>query len=144
MKFNDDASLDTGQVDDERGATGSGGGLGDLAGGMGDGLGDVLGGVIAGSSGGRSGRGKALGGGGILDTLVLVAILFFVNRGGGGTATGPRIAGDNTNIAQSCRTGAVNQETWTHGSSAERRKWFTTGFRRADANQCDTFAANAL
>jgi uncharacterized protein len=41
-------------------------------------------------------------------------------------------------------TGRVDPESWTHGSSAERRKWFDTGYKGGDANRCDTFAAGAL
>ncbi|MEQ1693944.1 MAG: neutral zinc metallopeptidase [Gemmatimonas sp.] len=37
--------------------------------------------------------------------------------------------------------GRVNPETFTHGSSAERTRWFTRGFDAGDANQCDTFAS---
>ncbi len=37
--------------------------------------------------------------------------------------------------------GRVHPETFTHGSSAERMRWFKRGFDSGDPRQCDTFAS---
>ncbi|MFF9911212.1 neutral zinc metallopeptidase [Streptomyces sp. NPDC013457] len=35
--------------------------------------------------------------------------------------------------------GRVTPENWTHGSAAQRRQWFATGFRTGDMARCNTF-----
>ena len=40
--------------------------------------------------------------------------------------------------------GVANPHTFTHGTSAQRQRWFTTGYQTGDPNQCDTFGADRL
>lgn len=36
--------------------------------------------------------------------------------------------------------GRVNPDGFTHGTSAQREKWFSTGYQTGDPNRCDTFS----
>ena len=40
---------------------------------------------------------------------------------------------------QKAATGRVNPESWTHGSSADRKKWFNIWYENSDFAMCDTF-----
>lgn len=40
--------------------------------------------------------------------------------------------------------GRVNQSQFTHGSSEQRAKWYSTGYQSGNPAQCDTFATNNL
>jgi predicted metalloprotease len=39
---------------------------------------------------------------------------------------------------------SVNPETWTHGSAAQRKQWFTTGYQTGNLDDCNTFSALGL
>jgi predicted metalloprotease len=41
---------------------------------------------------------------------------------------------------QRMATGRVNPDGFTHGSSADRVRWFMRGFRNGQVDQCDTFS----
>jgi predicted metalloprotease len=38
--------------------------------------------------------------------------------------------------------GQVDPETWTHGSSEQRRRWFSKGYQTGQASECNTFAGS--
>jgi predicted metalloprotease len=45
---------------------------------------------------------------------------------------------------QKRQTGTVMPDSFTHGTSAQRVRWFKAGFESGDVNRCDTFRARAL
>ncbi len=49
--------------------------------------------------------------------------------------------GDDALSRQAGRT--VNPDNFTHGSSAQRQRWFTIGYDTGSYRQCDTFAVDA-
>jgi uncharacterized protein len=49
------------------------------------------------------------------------------------------VVGDD--FQQANATGTIRPETWTHGSSAQRRHWLTVGFEQGDPAACDTFGS---
>lgn len=52
------------------------------------------------------------------------------------------VIGDDR-IQQQAR-GRVNKESWTHGSSEQRQRWFLNGYQAGNRQVCNTFATNAL
>jgi predicted metalloprotease len=41
-------------------------------------------------------------------------------------------------------TGTVTPDSFTHGSSEQRRRWFLTGMQQGDPDLCDTFSAPGI
>ena len=40
--------------------------------------------------------------------------------------------------------GRVQPERFTHGTSAQRSRWFKKGYDSGDSEQCDTFSTDSL
>ena len=45
---------------------------------------------------------------------------------------------------QKMSTGHISPDSFTHGTSAERQKWFTAGFNSGQISSCNTFGTNDL
>ncbi|MEP7178598.1 MAG: neutral zinc metallopeptidase [Pseudonocardiales bacterium] len=56
--------------------------------------------------------------------------------------TAARIGDDY--IQKNLGNGTINQNAFTHGSSVQREKWFTTGYQSGDPKKCDTFGTDNL
>jgi len=50
--------------------------------------------------------------------------------------------GDDT--LQRRAQGRITPESWTHGSSEQRVRWFRTGFQSGTVQSCDTFAGMGI
>jgi predicted metalloprotease len=47
-------------------------------------------------------------------------------------------------IQENLGSGRIDQDAFTHGSSEQRQKWFTTGYETGDPRRCDTFTTEDL
>jgi hypothetical protein len=98
------------------------------------------------------GRGGAVGGGlGLVGLLVVLA-----PHASSSTATAsappaarraPRSVPSTAPATRSCddrlqreATGSIDPDSFTHGTSEQRRDWFERGYESGDPNACDTFS----
>jgi len=41
-------------------------------------------------------------------------------------------------------TGGIDPDSFTHGTSEQRRSWFERGYENGDPNACDTFSPDQI
>jgi len=82
------------------------------------------------------------------DVKAGVEVFSLVLRGGNSqSSTGYLFNTDYASVAGrplTDSTGRVVPDAFTHGSSAQRVRWFKRGYQTGDLNQCDTFNADEL
>ncbi|MDQ3526089.1 MAG: neutral zinc metallopeptidase, partial [Chloroflexota bacterium] len=47
-------------------------------------------------------------------------------------------------IQENLGSGQVDESQFSHGSSAQREQWFSTGINSGNPTECDTFSARDL
>ncbi len=60
------------------------------------------------------------------------------------SALSGRSAVGDDHIQGKVADGDVSPESWTHGSSEQRRTWFVTGYEQGTVEACDTFAVESV
>jgi predicted metalloprotease len=83
-------------------------------------------------------------GGGIGTVILLLAALFFGFEKGDVEEALNAASAIGDDRLQQRSPGCVAPDTFTHGSGAQRVRWFRRGLESGQIKQCDTFAAPQL
>lgn len=152
MRFRRDATLDPRQVEDVRGSGGLGVPTGAMLGGGGGGGGIIVFVVAMLLRGGSGGGGlgsvrlelqadcyagvwaKRAADTRYIDSVTRADI--------NGALDAASSVGDDR--LQQRAGGGVNPDSFTHGTSAQRQRWFTRGYETGQRRECDTLSASTL